>query len=70
MERRAHRSGTRLSLAHQFDSAQALTALDDLAGHAATQAGAARAGPRDVRRWIWPAAYALALTSAVIIVFV
>ena len=70
IERRARTSGRRLSLAHQFNSAQALTALDDLASHAATQTGAARAGPRDVRRWIWPAAYALAIAGAVMIVFV
>ncbi len=74
MERRARASGTRLALSRQFDSTQALTALDAAHSAETTQGGAHRSGvhrtsARDLHWLIWPAAYTLAIGCAILIVF-
>lgn len=70
MERRAHAAGARLALSRQFDSTQALTALDAAHSAETTQGGAHRTSLRDLRWLIWPAAYTLAIGCAILIVFI
>ena len=70
IERRSRASGTRLTLSRQFDSAQALTALDAAHGNESTHGGAMRAARRDLRGVLWLGAYVLAVAAAVLTVFI